>query len=79
MLKMTAATAPRNRNSASTESAGPGEIAGSHGEPGYESDAVLFAVVQHVLGFAVRQVVEVLNRGHIDYRARVLDLSDGDL
>jgi len=56
-----------------------GEVAGRDGEPRDEPEALLLAVVQDLLGLAVRQVVEVLDADDRQDAAGGLDLLDGDL
>ena len=56
-----------------------GQLAGRDRGPGHEADAVLGAVVEHVFGLGVGQVVAVLHGGHREVPARLLDLRDAHL
>src|ERR1019366_8554726 len=58
---------------------GPGQVARRQRIPGNESDAVLLAIVQHVLAAARYQVVLVLHRDDREYLARGLDLLHRDV
>ena len=53
-----------------------GEVAGGEREPRDEADALLLAVVEHVLGRAVGEVVDVLHRGDREDLLGGLDLLD---
>ena len=59
--------------------AGLGELARREREPRDEADALGLAVVQHVLGLPVGQVVEVLHGGDVEVLAGRLDLLHRDL
>src|SRR5207245_11772842 len=64
--------APRDR-------AAPRHAPGRQGIPRQEAHSFALAVLEHVLGLAVRHAVAVLDRHDREDGARVLDLSDADL
>src|ERR1700726_1709733 len=56
-------------------STGLGQLASCYRKPWYESDPILFAILQHVLVLAVAYIVQVLHTDDVDHLASLVNLS----
>ena len=55
------------------------ELPAGERKPGNEADAVLLAIIEHVLAAAIDEVVAVLHRRHLEHLGGGLDVGDRDV